>query len=215
MPRTVGMTAICALMTLAGCIGADLVHRDASGAPLVPLRHAEVSILPFAYRSYLPFEHSSGVEMARAVRRTLARRAPRSTTFVEPGRIEGYLRSTSPEDIDLSHVGSTLGVDVVVTGKIRLLQTRDNPPAGAYAGVGIVDVTVFDARVAETVLRRRLKVRLETDTSAGAASSRSTTDVRRELVELAADQIAELVLSKRASAEGSTEKRSETAGGDG
>lgn len=207
------MVVICALAALAGCVARDLVRRDGAGAALVPLRRAAVSILPFAYRNYLPFEHDSGTELAQAVRHALARRAPGSTTFVEPGRIEGYLRSTPPEDMDLSHVASTLGVDVVVAGKIRLIQTRENPPPGAYAGVGIVDVSVFDARIAETVLRKRLKVRLEEDGSAAGELSRSIADVRREVVERAAKQITDLVLSRGDSAEGHTEKPSKTAGG--
>ena len=214
MRRAVGIMAMCALVALAGCVSDALMKQDKSGAPLVDLRRADVTILPFAYRSYLPFEHGLGVDLAQTVRRTLARRLPQSAAFVEPGRIEGYLRSTSPQDVDLSHVASTLDVDVIVTGKIRLVHTRENPPPGAYAGVGIVDVSVFDARSALIVLRRRVKVRLESDDLAGEVSSRPTRDVRRELLERAAGRITELVLSERDSAEGLTEDRSETAGGE-
>jgi len=116
--------------------------------------------------------------------------------------------------MDLSHVAATLDVDVVVAGRIRLIQIPENPPPGAYAGMGIVDVTVFDARVEETVLRRRVKIRLETDDSPAQRPSRPTRDARRRFMDLAAHQITELVLSKRASAEGPTENPSETAGGE-
>jgi len=212
--RVVGLMAMCVLVALAGCVPDARVKRDGAGAPLVDLRRAGVTILPFAYRSHLPFEHGLGVELAQTVRRTLARRLPPSAAFVEPGRIEGYLRSTSPRDVDLSHVASTLDVDVIVTGKIRLVHTRENPPPGAYAGVGIVDVSVFDARPARIVLRRRVKVRLESDDLAGEVSPRPTRDVRRELIERVAGRITELVLSERDSAEGLTEHRSEAAGGE-
>ena len=183
------------VLAVGSCAGRAPFLNASAGAPLVPLRQARISVLPFAYRSYLPFEHQGGKELAQAVRAALAQRVPSGASFVEGARVEGYLRSTPPEQVDRGRIAAVLDVHVLVMGSIRYVEAREAPTPGTYAALGIVDVDVYDARAEKLALRERLKVRLPADELAPTVAPPSRVALREMLTERMADRIASLIMS--------------------
>ena len=171
---------------VASCTPEQAVKRV--DEPLVPLADVRIAVIPFAYRNYLPFEHPLGRSLSRSVRSSLEGRTPTSAVFVEGGRVEPYLRATRLDQVAWSRVADSLDADVLVTGTIRMVQTFPRPPAGGAAGVGIVDMGLYDARSHAFTLEERLKVRVTTD-------ELPSGDVINAVIDRAADRIARRILT--------------------